>query len=161
MITGSDRPTAKSCNASKALLVNIKLITKHTCKMSSRTSERQRVRKGLIDKAIQDDAQPRFPRGGANYTLPLGGSQRALLVKSDNSFAKEGEYWSAKTGKALPQGRDYSQQPLTDSANQFIDVKGKETRIRTRDAAKNEWTYARTGVLWTTNRQIQTSILNI
>ena len=72
--------------------------------MSSRTSERQRVRKGLIDKAIADDVQPRFPRGSANFTLPLGGNKRALLVRSDNSFTKEGEYWSAKTGKALPQG---------------------------------------------------------
>ena len=58
----------------------------------------------MIEKAIADDVQPRFPRGSANFTLPLGGSKRTLLVRSDKSFTKEGKYWSTKTGKALPQG---------------------------------------------------------
>ena len=123
--------------------------------MSSRTSERQRVRKGLIDKAIADDVQPRFPRGSANFSLPLAGGKRALFVRSDNSFTPEGEYWSAKTGKALPQGIDYSQKPFTEGSSQFIIQKGKKARIRTWDAAKNEWRYTHTGILWTANRQIE------
>ena len=121
----------------------------------SRTDERHRVRKGLIDKAIADEVQPRFPRGGANCTLQLDGGKRALLVRSDNSFTPEGEYWSSRTGKPLAQGIDYSQRPTTDGASQFIDVKGKRTRIKTWDAAKNEWNYTRTGVLWTSNCQIE------
>ena len=72
--------------------------------MSSRTSERAKVRKALIDKAIADDVQPRFPRGGANFTLPLGGSKRALLVRSDNTFTREREYWSAKHGQGVAAG---------------------------------------------------------
>ena len=55
----------------------------------SRTDERHRVRKGLIDKAIADEVQPRFPRGSANFTLPLYGGKRALLVRSDNTFTKK------------------------------------------------------------------------
>ena len=123
--------------------------------MSSRTSERAKVRKGLVDKAIADDVQPRFPRGSANFSLPIEGGKSALLVRSDNSFTKEGQYWSAKTGKALPQGIDYSQRPTTEGASQFIIQKGKKARIRTWDAAKNEWSYTRTGVLWAANRQTE------
>ena len=99
-------------------------------------------------------AEDTLPCGGPD-TLPLGGSKRALLVRSDNTFTKEGEYWSAKTGKALPQGIDYAQKPTTDGASQFIIQKGKKTRTRTWDAAKNEWSYTRTRVLWTANRQIE------
>ena len=101
-------------------------------KISSRTSERQRVRKGLIDKAIADDVQPRFPRGSSNFTLPLEGGKRALLVRSDNSFTKEGEYWSAVTGKVLAQSVDYSQRPSTEGASQYIIQKGKKARIKER-----------------------------
>ena len=123
--------------------------------MSSRTSERQRARKALIDQAIQNDVQPRFPRGSANFTLPLGGSKRALLVRSDSSFTKEGEYWSSVTGKALPQSVDYSQKPTTEGASQFIIQKGRKARIRTWDPADNKWSYTRTGVLWAANKQIE------
>ncbi len=123
--------------------------------MSSRTSERAKVRKNLIDKAIGDDVQPRFPRGSANFSLPLGGGKRALLVRADNSFAKEGEYWSSATGKALAQGIDYSQQPSTEGSSQLIIQKGKKARVRTWDAAKNEWSYTRTGILWSSNKQIE------
>ena len=123
--------------------------------MSSRTSERQGVRKRLIDKAIADEVQPRFPRGSANFSLPLGGGKRALLVRGDNSFTPEGEYWSARTGKALAQGIDYSQRPSTEGSSQFIMQKGKKARIRTWDPAKNKWSYTRTGVLWAANKQIE------
>ena len=109
----------------------------------------------ILDQAIEDDVQPRFPRGSANFSLPLAGGKRALLVRSDNSFTKEGEYWSAKTGKALAQSVDYSQKPTTEGASQFIIQKGKKARIRTWDAAKNEWSYTRTGVLWAANKQIE------
>ena len=76
-------------------------------------------------------------------------------MRSDNSFTKEGEYWSSVTHKALPQGIDYSQRPSTEGASQFIIQKGKKARIRTWDAAKNEWSYTRTGILWAANKQIE------
>ena len=118
--------------------------------MSSRTSERQRVRKGLIDKAISEDVLPSFPRGSANFTLKLDGGKRALLVRSDNTFTKEGEYWSAKTGKALPQGIDYSQKtgfpylPIgtaQDSNNRIIYIYSAIKLVRTNDTEKVDRTY--------------------
>ena len=109
----------------------------------------------MIGKAIQDDVQPNYARGSALFTLKLDGGKRALLVRSDNSFTKEGEYWSAKSGKALPQGTSWDQKPTTEGGSQFIIQKGKKTRIRTWDAAENKWSYTRTGILWSTNKQIE------
>ena len=84
--------------------------------MSSKTSERARVRKGLIDKAIADGVDPFYPRGSSNLTLPLSNGKRALLVCADNSFTKEGEYWSAQTKRPLPEGIDFRQKPVTEGA---------------------------------------------
>ena len=123
--------------------------------MSSKTSERAKVRKGLIDKAIADGVSPFYPRGSSNFVLPMGKGKRALLVRADNSFTKEGEYWSSKTGKALPEGIDFRQKPVTEGASQFIDVRGKKTRIRTWDAGDNKWNYTTAGVRWATNKQIE------
>ena len=121
----------------------------------SRTTERQRIRRSLIDQAIADDVQPRFPRGSANFTLPLGGSRRALLLRGSGDATTEGEYWSSKTGKALAQGIDYQQKPSTVGSSQYITKNGKRARIRSWDAAINEWVYTKTGVLWSTNKQLQ------
>ena len=99
--------------------------------------------------------QPRFPKGSANFTLPLGGSKRVLLVRGSGDATTEGEYWSSKNGKALAQGIDYGQKQSTVGASQYITKNGNSSRIRTWDAAKNEWAYTKTGVLWSTNRQLQ------
>ena len=34
---------------------------------------------------------------------------------------------------------DFRQKPVTERASQFIDVRGKKTRIRTWDPADNKW----------------------
>ena len=65
--------------------------------MSSKTSEWAKARISLIDKAISDGVDPFYPRASSNYVLNVDGRKRALLVRSDNSFPKEGEYWIAKT----------------------------------------------------------------
>ena len=114
--------------------------------MSSETSERAKVRKDLLDKAIASGVDPFYPRGSSNFALPRGGGTRALLVRADNTFTREGAYWSAKTGKALPEGIDFRQKPSTEGASQFIDVRGKKTRIKTWDPAESKWDYTTTGV---------------
>ena len=85
--------------------------------LSSKTSERAKVRKSLIDKAITDGVDPSYPRGSSNFALPLGGGKRALLVRADNTFTKEEEYWSAKTGRALPEARGRVAEPGATSPN--------------------------------------------
>ena len=99
------------------------------------------MRKALLDPAISDGVEP-----------PLGGGKRALLVRSDNSFTKEGEYWSEQTKRPLPEGIDFRQKPVTEGSSQFIDVRGKKTRIRTWDPADNKWNYTTAGIRWATNK---------
>ena len=120
-----------------------------------RTSERLRARQELINQAITNSVEPEFPRGSANYVLRLPGGKRALLARGDGSFTPEGEHWSARTGRALQVGIDYRQKPVTDGASQYIMVQGKRARIRTWDAARNQWTYTRTGTLWSANKKVK------
>ena len=106
--------------------------------MSSKISERARVTNAILNQAISDGVEPSCPRGSSQFALPLGSGKRALLVRSHNSFTKEREYWSAQTGKPLPEGIDFRQKPVTEGASQIIDVRGKKTRIRTWDPADNK-----------------------
>ena len=65
---------------------------------------------------------PTYPRRSSQFTLSLGGGKRALLVRADNSFTKEGEYWSAQTKRPLPEGVDYRQKPEIEGSSHFMDV---------------------------------------
>ena len=58
-------------------------------------------------------------------------------------------------GKALPEGIDFRQKPTTEGSSQFIDVRGKKTRIRTWDPAENKWDYTSAGIKWSTHREIE------
>ena len=118
-----------------------------------KASERQRARRELVDQAIAANVEPEFPRGSANYVLKLPGGKRALLARADGSFTKEGEHWSAKTGKPLQVGIDFTQKPVTTGSSQYITVKGKRQRIRTWDPTRNAWDYTKAGALWSANSQ--------
>ena len=95
-------------------------------------------RRAAVEAAIAAGTSPAYPRASQNFTLKLAGGKRAVLVKADGKFTPEGEWWSAKSGQALPTGIDYRQRPLTDGPSQYIEVNGKRQRIRTWDPIKND-----------------------
>ena len=95
--------------------------------MPSKRELRLNARRTAVEAAVEAGTSPAYPRGSQNFSLKLAGGKRAVLVKGDGSFTPEGEWWSAKTGEALPQGIDYQQRPITEGASQFIFAKGKKT----------------------------------
>ena len=92
----------------------------------SKKEEKLNLRRTHIEAAIASGNTPFYPRGSQNFSLKLPGNKRAVLVKSDGSFTNEGNWWSAKTGEALPEGIDYQQRPTTEGPSQFIIAKGKK-----------------------------------
>ena len=114
------------------------------------------LRRDAVYAAITAGVSPAYPRGSQNFSLKLAGGKRAVLVKSDGEFTEEGNWWSAKTGEALPQGIDYQQRPITDlGGSQFIMVKGKKSRVRTWDPIENAFKYTKVGILWSANRRVE------
>ena len=84
------------------------------------------MRRTAVEAAIAAGTAPAYPRGSQNFSLKLAGNKRAVLVRGDGTFTEEGNWWSAKSGQALPQGIDYQQRPTTEGASQFIVAKGKK-----------------------------------
>ena len=123
--------------------------------MSTKKEARLTARRTAVEAAIAAGTAPAYPRASQNFTLKLAGGKRAVLVKADGSFTPEDEWWSAKSGQALPAGIDYRQRPITIGPSQYIEVKGKGQRIRTWDPVKNEFAHTKLGVLWAANKRIE------
>ena len=113
------------------------------------------VRRTAVEAAITAGTAPAYPRGSQRFSLKLAGGKRAVLVKPDGTFTEEGNWWSAKTGEALPQGIDYQQKPTTEGPSQYIYAKGKKQRVRTWDPASNKFQYTKVGITWGANRRIE------
>ena len=96
--------------------------------MPSKKEDRLNARRSAVEAAITAGTAPAYPRGSQRFSLKLAGGKRAVLVKADGTFTEEGNWWSAKTGEALPQGIDYQQKPTTEGPSQYIPAKGKKQR---------------------------------
>ena len=112
------------------------------------------AQKQLIRAAVDEGRQPRFT-ANERFTLPMGNRSRRLLVRSDGTPTAAGAFWKQITNQPIPEGIDYSQDPVREGPTEYVTIRGERRKTRSWNAVTDQFDYTRIGKLYYRNKKIE------